>query len=141
MENKSFTLIELLIVIGIFTILASISFLGLRSIRPILQLSGMTRELVTDLRYAQQLAVTEQTDHGVRFSFAENKYQIIRYAETEEILKQRILPEGINLQKINNFDEARFNPYGAVIESGKVNLVNIKTKTIEIKPSGFVKIE
>jgi len=105
-------------------------------------LSGLTRDLVTDLRYAGQLAVTEQIEHGVRFNFIENTYQIIRYGATEEIIKEKILPQGIDLRSINNFKEARFNPYGAAKESGKVVLENIKaeTKTIDIRPSGFVKI-
>lgn len=145
--KNGFTLTEILVIIGIIGILALIGIPAFRSFKSSLELSGIVRELVTDLRYAQQLTVTEQINHGVRFDFTENKnkYQIIKYlgtdGESEEILKEKSLPEGIYFQEIDNFNEAKFNPYGAAVENGKVRLVNTKTKTIDIRPSGFVKIK
>jgi len=142
---KGFTLAELLTAITIVIILASISITAFRNIRPSLQLSGTARNLVTDLRYAQQLAVTEQKDHGVRFSTTtEDKYQIIRHENTTTtVLKEELLPEEIDFQQITPLinNEIRFNPYGAVKEEGEITLINTKnvTTTIKISPSGFVK--
>ncbi|GAI55728.1 unnamed protein product, partial [marine sediment metagenome] len=67
MIKSAFTLAELLVIIGIIGILALISIPAFRAYQPNLQLSSMVRELVTDLRYAQQLAVAEQVEHGIRF--------------------------------------------------------------------------
>ena len=64
MNKKSFTLTELLIVISIIAILLLIGLPLLQAYRPSLRLSGTVRDLVTDLRHAQQLAVTEQINHG-----------------------------------------------------------------------------
>jgi Tfp pilus assembly protein FimT len=140
--RKSFTFIELLVTFAIIGIFVLIGIPAFRAFQPYLQLSGAVRELVSDLRYAQELAVTEQIDHAIRFNFVEDSYQIIRYAATEEILKTKSLAqEGVDLQSINNYEEARFNPYGAVTEGGEVRLtINTKTKTISISPAGFIRI-
>ena len=145
-NQKGITLLELLTVILIIVILAAISIPAWRNIQPTLDLNGSVRELITDLRYAQQLAIAEQIIYGVRFDFEENKYQIIKYKKTngitEEIIKTKWLPPGINLEQVDNFSQAQFIPYGSVIERGEVCLVNIKNKikTINIRPSGFVKV-
>ena len=71
--RNGFTLIELLVVIGILSLLFLIGIPAFRAYQPALQLSGSVRELVTDLRYAGQLSVDEQVNHGVRFSVSEGR--------------------------------------------------------------------
>ena len=143
--KRGFTLIEILIIIGIIAVLVGIGIPVFRSFQPVLQLNGAVRDLVTDLRYAQQLAVTEQLEHCVRFFPEDKEYKIIQCQNpgAEEILKT------ISFQEINSItvadfsdNEARYNPYGSVKKDGAVTLeVNGKTKTIEVRPSGFVKIK
>jgi len=146
--QTGFTLIESLAVIAIIGVLVSISVLAFKLYQPTFQLSGETRDLVANLRYTQQLAVTEQINHAVCFFSLdggyENKYEIIKYGEcgVSTPQKEKNL-EGIKIKQVNFSSPAIiFNPYGAVIESGTVVLENTKnkTKTIEVKPSGFVKI-
>jgi len=144
-EERAFTLTEILVVIGVIFILISIGVPVFRAYRPGLQLSGSSRELITDMRYAQQMAVTEQIDHGIRFFVDEDKYQIIRYAPEEEILKEKNLPPEVSFQQINDLtdDRALFNPYGALKnEAGSITMVNTANESIiiDIRPSGFVKI-
>lgn len=144
MKNFGFTLIEFLIVIGIIGILAMIGVPVFRSYQPDIQLSGIVRNLVADLRYAQQLTVTEQVEHGVRFCTSTENYQIIKYLSPEEILKEENLPPEVTFGNIEGFinNEVRFNAYGAVNKSGFITLENSKggTTIIEIRPSGFIKI-
>jgi type II secretory pathway pseudopilin PulG len=145
---KSFTLIELLIIIGIIGILTLIGVPAFRAAQPGIELAGQIRDLATDLRYAQQLSVSEQLVHGVRFFTSDSKYQIIRYGATEEILKEKFLSDNINFHQITGFGdaspkEAKFNSYGAAVEEGEIILINTKnqeTQKISVKPSGFVKI-
>lgn len=143
-NSNGFTLAEFLIVICIIGIISLIGIPAFRAYQPSLQLSGAVRDLVTDLRYAQQLAVTEQITYGIRFSTSTNQYQIIKIGTTEEILETKDLPEKVSFQEISFTDgKVKFNPYGAVKEAGSVTLINVKnvTTTIEVRPSGFVKIK
>jgi len=155
--EKSFTLVEILITISILIILAAIGVYSFRNVQPGLQLSGVTRELVTDLRYTQQLTIAEQIEHCLCFFSLdgeyEKKYQIIRCGESDPqcgeqnptLVKEKLFPQEIKTLTISEFtnNAVEYNPYGAVKESGTITLTNIKdeTKIIEVKPSGFVKIK
>ena len=141
--KKGFTLIEMLIIIGVIVILIGISIPGFKSFQPTFQLSGDIRDLITDLRYAQQLTVTEQLEHCVRFFPEQKEYKIIQCQdpEAEEILKTISLQEidSITVTDFSN-NEVRYNPYGAVKKDGTIALeINGKIKTIGVRPSGFVK--
>jgi len=142
-KKESFTLTEVIIVLSIMGIIVLIGLPAFRLYRPSLRLSGTVRELVSDLRYTEQLALTEQINHGIRFFSGENKYQIIKYSETEEILEEKSFPPEISFYSISGFtnDQVVFNPYGAASEPGIVTLISTgnSTATIEIKSSGFVK--
>jgi len=140
--KKAFTLMEILIVISIFGILFLISIPVFKSFQPTLQLNGVVRNLVSDLRYTQQLAVTEQFDYCLQF-FSTEKYQIIQCGGTQPV-KEIFLPEEIIELIINpalSNNEIRYNPYGAVKESAAITLKNSKDKTkiVEVRPSGFVR--
>lgn len=143
-SQASFTLTELLVIIGVIGIIVLMGMPALKAYQPDLELSATARKLIIDLRYAQQLAVAEQIDHGIRFSSATNQYWVIRYGAVEEILASSILPEKVSFQEISGFtnDQAIFNPYGAAKESGTVTLINTKdaTSTIDVRSSGFVRI-
>jgi len=155
--KKGFTLIEILIVIGIIVVLAGIGFPVFRSIQPSIQLNGAIRNLVSDLRYAQQLTVTEQTEYCVCFfpldGECEKRYKIIRCGESDPqcgdtepvLIKEKSLPDEIKTLTISDSfinNEVRYNPYGAVKEAGTITFTNTrdKEKIIDVKPSGFVKI-
>lgn len=139
---KGFTLPEILVVIGIIGILSLFSIPALRAFQPNLQLSSVTQEVVADLRYAQQLTVTEQREHCLLFFPLEKKYQLKECAGT--VLKEKILPKEIESITPAGFtnNEVRYNPYGAVSEPGTIVLENTKneTKTISVKASGFVEV-
>jgi len=143
-KNRGMTMIEMVVVFGVIGILTLATIPAFRAFQPNLELSSAARDLATDLRYAQQLAVTEQTKHGIYFSTTTNEYQIIRFGAIEEILKTKELPDKVSFQKVLGFTDYRvkFNPYGAAQESGNIVLINTKnsTTTVEVRPSGFVKI-
>jgi len=144
--HLSFTLTEFLIVIAILVTLALISIPVFRVLWPAFELSGAIRNLSTDLHYAQQLAVTEQINHGVHFTSSTNqhKYEMIKYNSTTTIIQSRTFPEKIQFHQISfSNNEVKFNPYGAAYEEGEITLINIsnnETSTIEVRPSGFVRI-
>lgn len=140
--KNSFTLTEILIVIAIIAVLVGITIPVFRTFQPTIQLNGAVRVLVSDLRYAQQMAVTEQINHCLKLFLSEKKYQIVQCGETEAILEKTLPSEIESFSATFTNNEVEFNPYGAVKEDGIITLENSKsqTKTIEVRPSGFVKI-
>lgn len=137
-------LINLLISIGIIAILSVISIPLLKNYQPNLKLSLATRELVSDLRYAQQQTITEQISHRVRFATSTNSYDILKIDTATTTLKSTILPVEVSFSEINGFSDNTvvFNFYGASLESGYIKLLSTasSTKIINIKPSGYVEL-
>lgn len=142
-KKRGFTLIEIIIVVSVILVVFTISFFGFKTIQPTLQLSGAARDLITDIRYVQQITLTEQLNYCVKLFPSEKKYQVLK-CDGSKIVFEKILPSQITDFRILGFtnDTIEYNPYGAVKESGTIILENNinKTKTIEIRPSGFVKI-
>lgn len=141
-RSKGFTLIEIVVAICIVSILAGFGFNLFYGSQPNLKLSGAARDMLTDLRYTQQMAISQQINCGIRFDDTENKYQIIRFSQPEETVKTVYLPAGIGYDSISfSNSQVKFNIYGAATEAGSVILDNLtETTEINVKPSGFVKI-
>jgi len=141
---EGFTLMEVLLVIGLIGIIAAAYFSATQFQEQSRALSGAVRNLTTDLRYAQQLSVTNQIDYGIEISTASDSYKLIRFSTTTVEFFDKDLPLGITFQSVSGFtsDEIKFNAYGAVAEAGTVTLVNTEssTTTIDVRPSGFVRI-
>jgi competence protein ComGD len=140
---KGITLTELLIILGVIAILVMIGLPIYQSFQPTLQLGGAIREVVADLRYIQQLAVTEQVEYCLKFFPADNKYQLLRCG-SPDFLEEKTLPEEISTTTVSGFtdNQVKYNPYGAVAEQGSIILENTdnRTKTILVKASGFVEM-
>lgn len=141
---NAFTLVEILVTLAIIGIIVGIAIPSFITLRPDINLNESVRNLVTDLRYAQQLTITEQIEYCAKFFLLEKKYQILQCDQNNVTLEKK-LPNDITNLNIIGFsnNEVRFNSYGAVRESGDIILKNTKnnTKTIKVKPSGFIKIE
>lgn len=141
-KTRGLSVIELLIATGVIVIIISIVVSGLKGFQPDIQLNASARDLITDLRYTQQITITEQLKYCLKFFSSERKYQITECGGTAP-LKEVILSEGIRAITVSGFtsDTVEFNPYGAVKETGEIRLENTKgkIKIIEVKPSGFVK--
>lgn len=142
-KQSGLTLIELLIVIFIVGILVLIGSPAFKNFQPGLQLRSAARDLISDLRYVQQLAITEQLEYCLQIFPSEKKYQMFQCGQSE-ILEEKSFPEKIEQVTVSGLtdNEVRYNPYGAVAEGGSIILENSKgeTKTVLVKISGFVKI-
>ncbi len=143
-EERGVLLMQVLVVAGITVILLALSLPYIQEYKPNLELNATARELTSDLRYAQQLTVTEQIPHVVEMNLIGDSYQVLKVGEETTIVKTYFFDEGINFQQITGLtdNKVRFNFYGGVSESGQVVLVNSKSKTatINIKPSGYVQL-
>lgn len=67
LSKKGFTLIEVVLVLVIVAILAASVNIGINGISSA-RLNGAARRLVSDLRFAQQVAITKRIRHGIIFT-------------------------------------------------------------------------
>ena len=139
-------LINVLVGIGIMLVMATLTIPYLRQFQPNLKLSGAAQDLASDLKYAQQLTITERVIHGIYIDEVNDSYQIYRInppAATSTV-KSVTLSADINISDVNGFtgNLVKFNSYGSVSESGDIVLSNINnaSSTIRVKPSGFIQI-
>lgn len=143
MRKKGYTLIELSIVISIIALLALITIPILANYQKTAKLRNEARLFATNIRYAQQLAITEQNIYSVKIFTISNSYQIVNEG-TSSIIKDVTFDTAVTIGEINSLtnDTIQFNPTGAAVETGNIALINAKnqTSTIEIKPSGYVEI-
>lgn len=139
-----FSLLELIVVIAIFAVLSAIALPTYQQLRPNIVLNSTARQIASDLRYAQQLAVTEQIVYSVVFNRVGNSYQIIKSSPQTTIRNVQLKPQ-VSMQSITGLTDntVDFNAAGAASESGDIVVVNTNNRsiTVEIKPSGYVKIQ
>ncbi len=144
-DNKGSTLMDILVVLGIIALLSTLAIPYLRQYQPNLKLNAIARDLTTDLRYAQQLTITEQKVYQVTFDLINNQYQIQKIDTATTTIKTVILESEVSFKEIIDLTDNKviFNYYGGVSQSGKIILENTNnlTATINIKPSGYIHLE
>jgi len=144
-NQKGSMLADLLVVMGIIALLSTISIPYLRKYQPNLKLSAAARNLTTDLRYAQQLTITEQNIYQVVFDLIDNTYEIQKIDTATTSIKLVNLDSEISIKQITDLTDNKvvFNYYGGVSQSGQIILTNINNTeaTINIKPSGYVQLK
>ncbi len=149
--NAGFTLIEILLVVGILVILISISVAGFRLFEGKTELKSYAQNALTILELARTktLASKDASQYGVRFE--QNKYILFKgdtYQEGAEDNKVYQLPSRLKINKIDltGGDNAvvfkRISGYASssgAIEFGTIN--QSATTTIAILPSGQIELE
>lgn len=145
MFSKGFTLIETMITLSIVVLLTVISIPIFRTRQQNIQLQANARNLLNDLRLAQQNTIGEQVTYLIKlFNSPTNKYQLIKRNGGDTVIKEYQLYSDISWQDMGGFtsNEIIYTTTGAVTQSGIVILKNVGNHTIniDIKPSGYVKI-
>ena len=137
-------LMDLLVTISIIVLLSTIAIPYLRKYQPNLKLNAAARDLTTDLRYAQQLTVTEQKVHLVSFDLPHDKYYILKIDTATTTVKTVNLDAELSFKQISGLTDNQvvFNYYGGVSQSGQIVLTNVNNvdATINIKPSGYIQL-
>lgn len=139
-------LFNVLVSLGIIALLTTISIPYIKKYQPNLQLNASARELASNLRYTQQLTITEQVVHFIYLDVVNNSYEVRKNSATSTILIRTIgLPTDIYFEQISGLTDNKiyFNSYGGVNESGDIILKNNinKETNISIKPSGYVQLQ
>lgn len=151
-----FTAIELVVVLAIIGILATVSVPVISQFLPGIRLTGTTRTLTGDLREAQERAVTSQNQNLVRFFLGETppKYQLVQVENSvEAIIREEQLPSGeslalaetigtcTSLPAVPNCRQIIFSPDGGPSSAGDITIsLGGKSKVINVSPAGFIKL-
>ena len=137
-------LINIIVALGISVILLVVAMPNIRKFQKNIALNGAAREILGDLRTAQQLSITEQTQYAVTFSTSSRSFSLIKKDTATSTIHTKFLPSTIDFSSISNqlSQEVSFNSFGAATVSGQIILTNNNnsTSTIDIKPSGYVQI-
>lgn len=152
MKNRAynkfgFTLVEMIVTLGVISILVATLVPVISNYLPGVQLNGATRQLTSDLREVQERAITEQNQLLIRFYPAASPtyYQLIRkLSDSEEQLRQVNLPSGatLSLEASIADNQVIFSPDGGPSSSGKITLnIGGKEKKIDVSFAGYIKIE
>ena len=157
--RTSFTLIELLIVILVISILAVIAVPPISASLESTKAAALAREIATDIRYAQMLAVKTGIQHRVSFWLPGHAYAVYRWENGDwqicqhpitkkdwrPLLDQHSRYAGLTLREaVFGGDEyVIFDKYGAPGTGGYVSVtLGATTRTINVAPlSGKVTVE
>ena len=150
-NKKGFTLIEILVVIGVISILIVMAAAGLRLFEGKTQLKSQAQNILTILELARTktLASEGASQYGVRFE--QDKYILFKgsaYQEGEENNKTYQLPGQLKINSIDLTGEGDIVVFqrlsGQASSSGTIELGTITqpaTTTITIHPSGQIELD
>lgn len=121
-DKKGYTLIELLIVIALFSILLSIALPNLAFYRNIMERQEIS-EFKKDLLFARNSAIVENKSYTVAFNHERNSYNI--KTGSRPPIKSKTFNHGLKLTENKLANSFIFTPSGATANS---NTIYINTK-------------
>ena len=143
-NQKGISIMSVLVSISIITLMSMISIPYLGRYQTSLKLNGVSRNLTSDIRYAQQLTITEQVAYKVQLDAITHKYEVIRTGIATSTIKSVYFPAEVRFSEISAAmdNEVIFNSFGGVYQSGQIVLINTdgKLATINVKPSGYIQL-
>lgn len=142
-REAGFTILEILLVIALFSVLISLSNIGIRSWLAKSRLDSDVKELYFTFLKARQLAITMQEDYGLRFNEIAREY--ILFSDYDGDIETYKLRDGVLFSDISfgGDDEMTFKPLGTA-EGGHVTLTNEtdrEYKVVVTGTTGRVRIE
>lgn len=128
-QASGLSLLELLVALCIAAILAGMSVLNQRALRPSLDLAQATRQVLLDLRLARMLAVTSHSSRRIVFVAGAGTYQP-QHRDGDGFQDDGppvLLPAGIVVADCSGSDHAiGFGPRGSAATFGTITVENSK---------------
>jgi len=159
-RRRAYTLIELLTVLVIAATLAAAAMPALAATLESFQVDGLARQIATDLRYAQMLAVKEGVRHRVSFWTAGQAYAVRRWDGGTWALRQHPVTKtpwrleidqhspyaGLALKEASFGSDGEYllwDTYGSPDNGGYVRFtLGSTTRTIHVAPlSGKISVD
>jgi len=142
--QKGALLMNVMVSISIMVLLTTLSIPYFKEYQTNLKLSSAVKSLGSDLRYAQQLTISEQIPHQVVLDRINSSYELLKIDLATTTIKNIEFDPEISYQQISSLtnDKVIFNSYGGVSEAGQIILQNSagQTNVINIKPSGYIEL-
>lgn len=141
--RQGFTIIEIIITIAITGVLLGLGTAAVKSIQPSVLLGDATRQLTSDIRLAQEKALSTQKKYAVIFTMP-LMYQVVVTDPTTSTVKSVTLTNGVTISSVTGFinNTVIYNAVGEPSQSGSVVLSkDTKQNSIDIRPSGYVRIQ
>jgi len=145
LSRSGFTVLELIVAIGIAVVVLGIAVPSLMQWLPTLRLSSGTRQVATDLQVTRMKAISQNTKFRMSFVGAipgATSYQIQKYddASASYVLESGpfTLPDGISVSAQSATPE--FQPRGTATSASTITLQNTNsdTKSIQVAIVGRV---
>lgn len=131
---SGFTVLELMVAIGIAAIVMAVAVPSFMSWLPTLRLSSAARQVATDLQVARMKAISQNTSYTVTFTPSNGTYS---YSTDSRDIGQ--LYPGISISSAPN---PVFTPRGTASTTGTIRLSNgTATKDIVVSTVGRVTIQ
>jgi Tfp pilus assembly protein FimT len=144
--EEGYFLVNIMVTIAIIGLIGALSIPYIRNVQPAMELNAAQKQITSDLRFAQQSAVTQQVIYSVKFYIDSNDYDILEISSgATSTVAYKELPDDINIDQVSGSgdNEVEFNFYGGVDEPCQVILSNSRGRTgnVNIKPSGYIEMQ
>jgi type IV fimbrial biogenesis protein FimT len=143
---KGFSLVELLVIISIIAIMATVAIPNLVSYIPKYNLGAGARELLSAMQLARMTAIKENSDVVVSFNPGANSLTIFADdgAGAARLIRAYQMPFGIKMVSPLSFGNiVQFNNRGIPDKNGEASVINTlsKTRTVRLLASGHARIQ
>lgn len=144
--SNGFSLLDLIVTLALIAILAAISALSHRALRPGLDLGSAARQVAMDLKVTRLRAVARNVNHRIVFADASGTYQPQRKVGTQYADDgfPVAMPRGIVVADCSARDGAiGFRPRGNAATFGTVTIRNAngQTRRIIVDIAGEIQVQ
>ena len=145
-DTRGFSILELVVALGLASILAGIAVLSHNALRPRLNLGMATRQVVMDLQVTRMRAVAHNTNHRILFAGGGTSYRLHRQTGTtyDDEGPPVALPLGITVLDCTSRDSTiSFRPRGNASIFGTVTLGNTAgdVRLVVVDIAGQVRVQ
>lgn len=116
LNEKGFTLLEMLLVLAVLVIVSAISISGYRSFTVQKEEQRFFEVLHQDIYFAQSQSYSLNKTAKIIFRESKGTYEI--FTDIQSVGVSRKLPQSVQLKKTSNLSEIYFNSNGTVVQSG-----------------------
>ncbi|RDI41163.1 competence protein ComGD [Falsibacillus pallidus] len=129
-DENGFTLIEMMVVLSVFTVIMAAGLTKMERIPSVLEREFFISELKADLYYAQSYAVSRKETVYIKFYSASDQYRAYRIRDNK-VLFDKKLPDSVDLLD-SNLQSFMISGDGDISKFGTLNF-SVYQKVVHMK--------